>query len=255
VTPYSFEFKLDRAIQHVKELGAVFDRWSKTNPYVGTVDYDPETRSNTLSVEVRTEPFTRLSQIIGDIAHNFRGVLDHMALALAEANYGGRVPAEVERKSQFPICTERDYFRNARTRQIEYVAARPQATIQSLQPYKWRDARQRHPLNVLRDLSDFDKHRRLPVVAGYSEVTDIAPSGRITDLYVSPSGLLKGKTPVLSFRSVDPSEVQVEYTLTLDIAFDEGAPATAANRPVRAVLDEIGGFLAEKVIDRLQPYL
>src|SRR5207248_1277573 len=105
---------------------------------------------------------------MGDALQNMRASLDHLALALAEANLGERSPPEVEEESQFPIYTDPGRWRRGHARRVGSVSDDARAIIEGLQPYQRGDDWKSHPLWVLRQLSDFDKHRRVPVVGTYA---------------------------------------------------------------------------------------
>src|SRR5581483_862620 len=111
-----------------------------------------------------------LSLLVGDILHNLRSGLDHLALALAEAYIGGRAMPKVEADSQFPIYSTKSLWRNGRARRVGCARPRAQARLQRMQPWRRGDMWQSHPLWVLRELSDYDKHRRLPLVGFYANL-------------------------------------------------------------------------------------
>jgi len=104
VPPFGHVLKVARADEHLQTLAAEIHWWVGSDPYRITEEIDPETNNRTLSAERFGNPPLKLSLVIGDVVHNLRSGLDHLALALAEANMGTATPPEVEELSQFPFA-------------------------------------------------------------------------------------------------------------------------------------------------------
>ena len=115
----------------------------------------------------------RIGVLIGDFAHNLRGALDHLVYQLALIHLDGQLLDE--RRIQMPIEDEpvgflqRCHFRNRGGGWIRQLSPKDWAIIKAYQPYDGRhlDTSMNlhfHPLAVLRDLSNRDKHRLLAEV-------------------------------------------------------------------------------------------
>jgi hypothetical protein len=160
----SFFLKLARADEHLQELQREIVWFAASDPYTVRYETDEEGRRHVWMGPVGNAP-VRVALLAGDIVHNLHSGLDHLALALSEANAGGHVMPRVERDSEFPIFIERDKFRKGRAKRIGMAASRAQALIQRAQPYRrWQDPSS-HPLWQLYLLSNYDKHRRLPIAS------------------------------------------------------------------------------------------
>lgn len=102
---------------------------------------------------------------IGDCVHHLRATLDNLAYTIATEN--NAVLTSKERKAvTFPICTHSaDWRENVVEKHVlDVLPMGAQAAIEGLQPYHRRPDPDRHSLAILRELSDMDKHRTIPVV-------------------------------------------------------------------------------------------
>jgi hypothetical protein len=264
VPPFGHVLKVARADEHLQTLAAEIHWWVGSDPYRITEEIDPETSNRTLSAEPFGNPPLKLSLVIEDVVHNLRSGLDHLALALAEANMGTAAPPEVEELSQFPICSTRDKFKNGRRSRIGCAHPKAQAAIKRLQPYRRCDAWEQHPLWILRELSDFDKHRRLPLVGIYANLAS-AGFGNQQGVHIDymeihgTGGPLQRKTPLLTWRGVTDmstgAEVDVNYQIALHVAFSEQGPKVVAHQNVLDRLFQVRNYVVQEVIPNLQPFI
>ena len=110
------------------------------------------------------EFFERVSLLVGDIVHNLRCALDHLIHHLALRNSGDNL--KHPERTQFPIADNPTAYQTQAQRYLQEIAPEHQSIIESFQPYHVMDANVQvgdyfHPLALLRDLSNFDKHRLL----------------------------------------------------------------------------------------------
>ncbi len=141
--------KLSRAEEHLGALEAELLAWFATEP----LDAIPGTKvgdTEPWHIRISTPLPGRLSLIAGDCLHNFRCVLDHIAMALAVAN--GASPDD--RTVAFPICNSADAF--AKAKSINALRQDGRNFIESVQPYRMAGAR---ALIELNHLDNKDKHR------------------------------------------------------------------------------------------------
>ena len=128
-----------------------------------------------LKATVTPVPIEPFSLIVGDIVHNLRCALDHLAFSLAvPGQRPNNLSNDVAQDSQFPIVGDEDrkgnigrgavMFRN-QTFRIRGMDPRAQTIIEELQPYKDGADFVRHPLWWLHYISNVDKHRFVPVVS------------------------------------------------------------------------------------------
>jgi hypothetical protein len=126
---------------------------------------DPTTGYHSFRVGTLPKPERReeISLIAGDVIHNLRSALDHLAWAMASEFSGGEPPDPTG--VQFPIRDTAAAFGEARRVRAQLAVAHWQF-IESVQPYHGVDGRSdswhgpyNHQLALLRDLSNDDKHR------------------------------------------------------------------------------------------------
>jgi hypothetical protein len=158
--------KLERAEHVIDELNQAVIDYLAENPYRVVGEFERETSEYVLRGEV-TKPTAYLGVIAGDVAHNLRSALDHLAWQLALLN--SATPYD---RTQFPIALSPGEF-NSKTGQkmIRDLSAEHKALVETFQPYNGGDPRDDgpiapHALRDLRILSNTDKHRVLnPTIA------------------------------------------------------------------------------------------
>jgi hypothetical protein len=106
---------------------------------------------------------------LGNIVHNYRSALDHVAWTLAEQ--GSTPPFTLKESAQrsilFPIQTSRVKFNDGIKRQLPGVRRAEIAKVRRYQPYKYGQIRKTAALTILERLARFDKHRTIQPVAAY----------------------------------------------------------------------------------------
>lgn len=189
----------------------------------------------------------RWGMVLGDFVHNLRSALDHLVWQLTIVR-DGSPPDPIPRHSaweaaQFPILSnpsdwlrvDRKGARKGRPSvqtgmgRVERVPPLAQTRIKRLQPFATRQP-ERHPLWVLAELSNIDKHR-FPHLVGFvarpPKITYPAASNVELVYKTSPRPFIR-KT-LLAHNRVDPREaagsMQMEYPPLLDVAFSDGPPA------------------------------
>ncbi|AEK45977.1 hypothetical protein [Amycolatopsis mediterranei] len=101
------------------------------------------------------------SVLLGDILTNLRAALDH-SMWTAVVMHSGR-PAKPN-QVQFPITTKASSFSEARRKFSALVVPDFWAVIEALQPFHGGNRAHTSPLEVLRWLSNLDKHRAVHIV-------------------------------------------------------------------------------------------
>lgn len=77
---------MDRALEHVKQLDTWYDEWIKTEPYALAREYNSEGGAKRLYFTITNPVPLTCGVILGDIIHNARSALDHLAGAVAVKN-------------------------------------------------------------------------------------------------------------------------------------------------------------------------
>jgi len=123
--------------------------------------YDAKRHCIHLIAEV-TEPFPRIwGTLLGDVIHNYRSCLDHVAWALYKRGRTPNLPEWQERLVYFPITAERERFNaclKGKRAKLPGVRRKDIAKVRRCQPYIVGKSRvHRHPLTVLDALANTDK--------------------------------------------------------------------------------------------------
>ncbi|MBI4261368.1 MAG: hypothetical protein HY658_12475, partial [Actinobacteria bacterium] len=128
-----------------------------------------------------------LSLVLGDALHNYRSALDHLVFQLALM---GRDGGDAPEGTQFVIRDTPEAFEKAKARgYLDGVAQQHQDMIESVQPYRSADPAL-HPLGLLRDLSNVDKHRII-------HLFEVAPGFSTPDGDVGPYLAISGGLPII----------------------------------------------------------
>jgi len=222
--------------------------WKKSGYKAVKAEFNPKTQKDVYRVSIKVWPTQEFSIPIGEMAHNLRSALDGLVYQLALLNPKTKTPA---RSTQFPIflwgyTRRKDQWGNRLPqfygegkrlgqgeRMIKELLPQHQAIIEGLQPYKRigrsHDNRRglgfarSHPLYLLSEINNADKHRLIQVVG-------FLPTGLMwggwTDLvehpvYTRRPVVLKDGAKLCEFSP----NVNVQSKLIPLIAFSEGCEA------------------------------
>ncbi len=158
--------KLRRAHEHLEALDGLVQSFRRRDPHEIRTYFDAEAQECLVWTRIREEPLPEWSLIIGDIVHNLRSSLDHLAYQLVIKNQ--REPTD---RTSFPIFHNDPFTNNPEgTRawrdRVEGMHEDDVALIKSLQPYQRRYDPEAEPpeddtLFTLNALWNADKHREL----------------------------------------------------------------------------------------------
>ena len=187
--------KLERAKAHREELsGYISETFVQTDASCPTLVGKLDSETGCYVFRIKTIPdldpiMQRIGLIVGDVAQNLRAILDHLTWQLACWNTNGKPLNETA--VQFPIVTSKpevaddERWKSARGRYLKEVHPDHVAIIETFQPYNGRAGRPDnwsgeyvHPLALLQELANTDKHRFLnPVLAVPSNMAMVFPPG------------------------------------------------------------------------------
>lgn len=276
------ELKLLRAYHHLQDLDAKQAAWLDTELAGVVTEPDPE-HSGYFMVKVTATrpPADPFGLIIGDCVQNMRSALDQLAFTLASA-YTIPLPDDIAQDSQFPIFGDEDrkgrpgagprLFSSNRGRMIRGIDPAAQTIIEGLQPYHRGQDFRTHPLWILRELSNIDKHRLIhPIVAAFKGVMmDLSETGRFVvptaragapgdplqmDVFES---IVEGETIVARVNTrfaEEDDEMKVNFNVPLRILLEEAAPG---NWPGESVVDNLAvvyNFICTDILPPLSKYL
>lgn len=217
------------------------------------------------------QPPVRLSVLIGDFAHNVRSALDHLIFALWTTNSGPPIGDDA-RKAQFPLELSNDRFKQRRRSALDGLSEASVGAVEQLQPYNrprgslpprrgeaWEP--RSHPLWLLKQLSNIDKHRVPPLTVvspvGHTFDPVVAPGlGRVTSASTGP--VTEGRDILHFAYRTQPSAELVNPTLYFGIGFGDD-PGVGLDSPspyaAEVHLSDIMRFVTHDALPILSPYL
>jgi hypothetical protein len=163
----SVRAKLAHSAKHAQAVWNEVSTWMERNPYsvLQKVNADSTRYSIVIGVN-EPPPFYRWSLMIADCIYSLRCCLDHLVYAIACHEVFPKSPSH-EGRLQFPIADDRANFDDAVIcrKQLGIISDPVRTAIERYQPYN-----RPHPdlpplLSILRELSNRDKHKLLPLVA------------------------------------------------------------------------------------------
>jgi hypothetical protein len=159
--------KIGRANEHLSSLQSEARQYLASQPYKIATRRDPESRRLIYFMsEVRTTP-PRLSAMIGDVIHNLRAALDHLAYQLVWVG-AGKVPGS---HVYFPIADSREIYLEQRRKQLKGAAPNAIAAVDALTPYRGSN----NVLWKLHKLNNVDKHRVLLTAGSSFDSVNVGP--------------------------------------------------------------------------------
>jgi hypothetical protein len=159
--------KVARAEEHLEALRVECSTYLDNRPYEPVRQSQSEDHNEDLLIwKVHHKPPLRLSVIFGDLLHNLRSSLDHIAWQLVLTN--GGTP---NKKTRFPILLNRGSNSPTVAGGISPKAA---TLLEGIQPYNNASGvPHEDPLYVLSTLNNIDKHREFNIaVLNVSEMLE-----------------------------------------------------------------------------------
>jgi hypothetical protein len=159
--PQSVTLKIDQAKKHLSRLKKEVKAFLSRKPFIVVIEEDS---SGDLVYRIRIQAPIPVSWSadIGDLLHNLRSALDHLAWELVVAN--GQQPT---RDTSFPISDNEPRFKYNLQRKLNGASAVARTAVENLKPYKggYDDLWRIHNLNII------DKHRMIvPVGTSYQKI-------------------------------------------------------------------------------------
>jgi hypothetical protein len=247
------DLKVRRARALVAELGSLM---AKVAPDADRFEKSLEAGSNRLTYRVHGVPTPDLewSIRIGEVLHQLRSALDHLAWQLVLID-GGRP----SRQTQFPILDHPPTAVSELLRQVHDPEIL--GFVDWCQPYHGgaggpltRFQAHGQPLWVLRCLNNIDKHRLLLVTLCVLDLDHMYWGGPpAPDPYLNTAGLSEGAIAAwFDFHNQTPPE-WFDPHLSLKIVINESDAPSIRHTEVCAVLANICNFVEWDVVGPMRP--
>jgi hypothetical protein len=255
--------KIERAKEHIRDLEVEVRSFLMTNPYIVGPKRNPQTRQLIYYLVSVRDTSPRISAIIGDVIHNLRSALDHLAYQLVLV--GGGTPSK---QTYFPISEDAAKYKTERPGKVKGMRPDAIKAIDAIKPYGggndllWR----------LHRLDNVDKHRLLitcgsaynsvnigPMMhrsisqvwreAGFDQAREIP----VFDLFIRPADrLFPLKAGDELFIDAPDAEVNEHMQFRFDVAF--GEPQVLEGEPLIETLHQMAD-LVDHLVSSFAPLL
>jgi hypothetical protein len=251
----------------LEELKPLADAFEKGNPAEITSYFKPKRPGYDLVFQVVKETPNPIPLLTGDVIGCLRDALDHLVYELTVAHSGE--PAR-EHKTAFPVCeyrsqwpmrkspTSRGINKTSGEWKVSGMHPKAQAKVRRLQPFyrkRRRGPHRKHPLWILDELRNLDRHRRLnvtPLGPAKIETTWTFHNSKIDILRTDSVRKLPKDGAVVERVWLTPgavkSDVSVKSTPTCKLAWDEPSAFQRQSpliESLEAAIKWVGGLLAD----------
>lgn len=228
--------KLNHGREQFDQLESEISAWMGAHqgelPWRARPEYDPDLQCMRFFVD-NLEPMpSRWGLSLADALHNVRCVLDHVDWHLVGNGSSPPTNSRDERSIGFPVYDNASRFTNAVRSRIPGVSTTQQAIIEQHQPYHLGIGAAGHPLALLQELNNTDKHRELRTLAAAQSppfrFDVISPMGsKVERLELAPAfnddPIFKlGKELVRVYGQFADGEMLVAFVGETGIALDNG---------------------------------
>jgi hypothetical protein len=255
--------KIERANEHLANLKTELQRGLDNGDYGFRAEDDPKVADQVLIFgKAPPELMIRYGLIAGDVCHNLRSALDHLAWQLTI--FSIRKPTK---RTQFPIFSDRVEYAKQSPAMIDGILPKIAARIERLQPYNTGplgDPRRTNALWILHEMSNSDKHRvvniavldipALVVTTGEAQPMDfdalarsgVGRVGRVVD-----GALIKTLPPDSA-----PPDVRVNIQAPIHVAFDEVGPGLGYSvvPTLESLIEWVTGAVEDGFGDKVVPW-
>jgi hypothetical protein len=247
--------KIQRAKKHIEELISALEAFWDSEPNSVRFEDEPTTGRRTYYLDRVTDVPLEIPVIIGDVLHNLRSALDHLAYQLPV------IPSQTgPRWTQFPIVeSAAKYMASDVRRKVQVFRPDVVKTLDVVKPYKggnellWR----------LHSLNTIDKHRLLLTACITNTARTMTPTER-EELDKMFRGSYPGETtpdltrtlkavatvPLIAgakLHTVSQSELEPYIQFHFDVAFNE--PDIIECQSVVETLHEMAKLVGKIVLD------
>ncbi|MCO4273828.1 hypothetical protein NG701_05185 [Pseudarthrobacter sp. HLT3-5] len=242
--------KIDRAKEHLLQLDDELHMYLDLDPIALVRQIQPDGETSVMAVQVTSQPPVSLSVLVGEIAHQLRSAVDHIACGLVLA--AGNTPT---RRTSFPVC---------KTRPIRLavdggVSSEALTRVDDVQPYQQSEPTA-HPLYVLNELWNVDKHRNLHLTALMLKDTHAflsSPNGSSLVGGQFQTGVV-GDDCIIGAFGFANGEINPDLEITAMglsfVALDESGP-WPNDYPVQSLLENLYDYVSTDLVPKFEPLL
>jgi hypothetical protein len=259
--------KVDRAYKHLVDLQLAYACFFRPpDPYEIIPEDDPKTGERTFYLRIHKEIPSEFSALIGDIAHNLRSALDHLAWHLVQISPA--FPKAKDREIYFPIFEDASEYQKGKMRKIQGMSDTAIQAIDDIKPYGRLD--KSNPMAGIGNLALYwlnaidlqDKHRLLipawAAAPGHSltksKRAEVANVLRVAfgseDAPVMGPSLIPSNLPLedgCKLCTLPIAEVDDDMKFRFQIAF--GEPASMRGKEILSTIKNMHRIVKEIIFD------
>lgn len=259
----TIRIKIERAKEHIRQIETEVRSFLMTNPYIVRTKRDPQTRKLIYYlVSVRDTP-ARMSAIAGDVLHNLRSALDHLAYHLVLV--GGGTPSK---QTYFPISDDAATYKTEQPGKVKGIRPDAIKAIDAIKPYGGGN----DTLWCLHRLDNVDKHRLLITIGSAYRSVNIGPHMHrmmmrtwndagfadadkipMLDVFLNPADrMFPLKAGDELFIDAPDAEVNEQMQFRFEVAF--GEPQVVEGEPLIETLHQMID-LVDNIVLSFRPFL
>lgn len=264
--PRSALLKFRRAKVHYEAFQREVENFFNPDHDDPIIDFDVNPENGSIQVRIKKQLPLEWGLLIGDCIYNLRSGLDHLVWATILEHRG-----QPTRSNEFPIFLDRDIYsevgkkgrptRRSGLAKVEGLPDGAKTCIEELQPYNRTDGPpDLHPLWLLQEISNRDKHRLINVThasikSGYIAFEGLG-DGKVERVAL-PVGVLEDGAEVGRIRplfgyTLEP-QVKVNFKFTPGVAFDKEGPGRGL--PLDETIISIQKFIEFDLLGCLTPFI
>lgn len=247
--------KLRRADHHIGDLKALLADWGKIgNGYRVFQETNSKGITTHFAQVVKPVP-EEVSLLIGDASQCLLNTLDHLAFAIGSKHPDGLTEKEQE-DSAFPILKAAPTPNKAGNIPLDKRTVKWPSTalkvLEGMQPYLCPTGFQNHPLWLLRDLANRDKHRSITVTVLGHSINEMSIGNGFIDYWQSFDAREIGAEPVPLLAYGRRNNADLQFRASFGIRFAKGP--LVAGRGVISTLEELRQFIEDVSIRKLSSF-
>ena len=204
-----------------------------------------------MRVSILKQAPAEIGVVVGDIVHNLRSALDHLACQFVISNGNSTSSA-----TAFPIfredpkSTKKTLSKwSSMTMGMSVEAIR---FIDDCQPYKIRHLPNAHHLTLLSTLSNWDKHHDIHAVGHYFEESGVVATGGLVEYREKPVFTrLEDKEEIFRYKTAQGSlgaETEINFRGKFTLCFDSQKPILNSD-PIEYLINRIWTYVAKDVVE------
>jgi hypothetical protein len=211
--------KIERATEHLDEVrDFIRDERSLDAAFVRHED-DPATGERLIVLREVSQPPARIAVLTGDFFHCCRSALDHLAWQLVKHPAVRSGDTASDTQINFPIFLRRERYSD---RAIHGSTPHARELVAQIQPFHAIDPSQ-HPLWILHQLWNWDKHRVLHTANNTLIEAGIASGAEnLTNVRFAQPGPIAENTELVRYEAPQCPDAQAQFWFGLDVTFADG---------------------------------